>query len=154
MKRLLAVSRLAVLVAVLASLGAFFALLAVGALKMGKSVVAFAAGADLSAEPVKALLLALIEVADLFLLATVFYLMAVGLYELFVGDRIELPAWMAIENLDDLKTKLCKVIVVLLGVLFLGQAIHWDGAENLLSYGAATALVIAALTFFLGSKGS
>jgi uncharacterized membrane protein YqhA len=152
MRRLLAVSRLAILVAVVTSLLAFFALLAVGALKMGKSVIVFATAADLSPLPVKTLVLALIEVADLFLLATVFYLITVGLYELFVGDKIELPAWMAIENLDDLKAKLCKVIIVLLGVLFLGQAVHWNGEDNLLPYGAATALMIAALTFFLSSK--
>jgi uncharacterized membrane protein YqhA len=154
MRRFLAASRLAILVAVLASLGAFFTLLVAGALKMGKSVVGFAIAADLSPDPVKKLALALIEAADLFLLATVFYLMTVGLYELFVGERIELPAWMAIESLDDLKTKLCKVIIVLLGVLFLGEAVHWDGAANLLPYGAATALMISALTFFLSAKGA
>jgi uncharacterized membrane protein YqhA len=154
MRRFLALSRLAILVAVLASLAAFFTLLAVGALKMGTSLVAFAAAADLSPDPVKKLALALIEVADLFLLATVFYLMTVGLYELFVGERIELPAWMAIEGLDDLKAKLCKVIIVLLGVLFLGQAVHWDGVSNLLPYGAATALMIAALTLFLNARGA
>jgi uncharacterized membrane protein YqhA len=154
MRRFLALSRLAILVAVLASLAAFFTLLAVGALKMGKSVILFAAAADLSPDPVKKLALALIEVADLFLLATVFYLVTVGLYELFVGERIELPAWMAVEGLDDLKAKLCKVIIVLLGVLFLGQAVHWDGASNLLPYGAATALMIAALTLFLNARGA
>ncbi|HEX4498635.1 MAG TPA: YqhA family protein [Thermoanaerobaculia bacterium] len=154
MRRFLAASRLAILVAVLASLVAFFTLLVAGALKMGKSVVAFAIAADLSPDPVKKLALALIETADLFLLATVFYLMTVGLYELFVGERIELPAWMAIESLDDLKTKLCKVIIVLLGVLFLGEAVHWNGDTNLLPYGAATALMIAALTLFLSVKGA
>src|ERR1700709_2551750 len=128
MRRLLALSRLAILVAVVTSLLAFFDLLAVGALKMVMSVIAFAAAADaLSPLPVEALLLALIETADLFLLATVFYLITVGLYELFVGAKIELPEWMAIESLDDLKAKLCKVIIVLLGVLFLGQAVHWNG---------------------------
>ena len=80
---LLAVSRLAILITILTSLLAFFVLLVVGALKMGTSVLVFATDADLSALPVKALLLALIEVADLFLLATVFYLITVGLYELF-----------------------------------------------------------------------
>lgn len=154
MRRLLTMSRLAILAAVLASLGAFFALLAVGVLKAGKEVVAFATAADLGTDAVKTLALTLIEVADLFLLATVFYLVAVGLYELFVGERIELPAWMAVESLDDLKAKLCKVIVVLLGVLFLGQAIHWDGTVNLLYYAAALALMIAALTYFLNAKGS
>jgi uncharacterized membrane protein YqhA len=153
MRRLLATSRLAILLAVITSLLTFFVLLAVGAFEMGRSVVRFVTAADPSPDPVKTLSLSLIEVADLLLLATVFYLITVGLYELFVGERIErLPAWMAISSLDDLKTKLCKVIIVLLGVLFLGQAVHWDGEANLLPYGAATALMIAALTYFLSSR--
>jgi uncharacterized membrane protein YqhA len=152
MGRLLVASRLAILLAVIPSLAAFFGLLVIALLKAGKSLYLFAAGADVSAAPVKALALSLIEVADLFLLATVFYLMAIGLYELFVGVELPLPGWMAIHDLDDLKAKLCKVIIVLLGVLFLGQAVHWNGEANLLSYGAGIALVIAALTYFLSTK--
>jgi uncharacterized membrane protein YqhA len=153
MRRLLVVSRLAILLAVLTSLVSWVALLVVGVFKAGKSLLAFATAADLAAVSVKTLALALIEVADLFLLATVFYLISVGLYELFVGVELPLPAWMTIRNLDDLKVKLCKVIIVLLGVLFLGEAVHWDGASNLLPYGAGIALVIAALTYFLGTTG-
>ncbi|HTQ79731.1 MAG TPA: YqhA family protein, partial [Thermoanaerobaculia bacterium] len=82
MKRLLLVSRLAILLAVLGNLAAFVILLAVGVLKAGKSLWTFVAAADLSSLPIKTLALGLIEVADLFLLATVFYLMSVGLYEL------------------------------------------------------------------------
>ncbi len=40
----------------------------------------------------KKLLLDAIEAVDVFLLATVFYVVAVGLYELFIDDTIPLPA--------------------------------------------------------------
>jgi len=36
--------------------------------------------------------------------------------------------------------------------LFLGQVMTWDGERDLLGYGAAIALVIAALAFLLGGK--
>ena len=44
------------------------------------------------------------------------------------------------------------MVIVVLGVLFLGQVISWDGTRDLLGFGAAVALVIAALTYFLSQK--
>ena len=41
------------------------------------------------------------------------------------------------------------MVIVVLGVFFLGQSLSWDGTRDLLPLGAAIALVIAALTFFL-----
>jgi uncharacterized membrane protein YqhA len=51
-----------------------------------------------------------------------------------------------------LKNKLTAVVIVVMGVLFLGQVVTWDGERNLLNFGAAIALVIAALTYFLSQK--
>lgn len=101
---------------------------------------------------VKELILASIELTDLFLLATVLYVIAIGLFELFVDDRLEVPDWLEIHDLYDLKDKLIGVVIVVLGVLFLGQVVTWDGERNLLQYGAGIALVIAALTYFLSQK--
>src|SRR5512147_1887145 len=50
----------------------------------------------------KALILAFIELTDLFLLATVLYVIAIGLFELFVDDRLHLPNWLEIHDLNDL----------------------------------------------------
>jgi uncharacterized membrane protein YqhA len=110
----------------------------------------FAVG--VSSKGAKALLLGIIELVDLFLLATTLYVIAAGLYELFIDETIPLPAWLVIHDLDDLKDKLIKVVIVVLGVLFLGQVITWDGERDLLGYGAAIGLVIAALTHFLTQK--
>src|SRR4029079_9190007 len=82
----------------------------------------------------------------------VLYVIAVGLYELFVDDNLPLPAWLEIHTLDDLKDKLIGVVVVLMGVLFLGQLIAWDGQRDLLGLGGGTALVIAALTYFVSQN--
>jgi uncharacterized membrane protein YqhA len=100
----------------------------------------------------KQLLLDTIEVIDVFLLSTVFYVIAVGLYELFIQDNLPLPAWLEFHTLDDLKSKLVGVIVVALAVLFLGQVVSWDGTRDLLGFGVANALVIGALTLFLTMK--
>ena len=101
----------------------------------------------------KKLTFGFIEALDTFLLATVCYIMALGLYELFVDDRLELPSWLSIRNLDDLKNKLTSVIIVLMSVIFLGHVVSWDGERDLLRIGAPIALVIAALTWFLRQNG-
>lgn len=103
---------------------------------------------------VKEMTVEAIELVDIFLLATVFYIIAIGLNELFIDDTIEVPAWLEIHTLDDLKKKLIGVVVTVLAVLFLGQIVAWDGERELLQYGAAIALVIGALTFYTrASKG-
>lgn len=99
----------------------------------------------------KTLMLSFIEVVDLFLLSTVFYIISIGLYELFIQE-LPLPSWLEITDLDMLKDKLVGVIVVVLSVLFLGQIITWDGKRDLLGYGVSIALVIATLTYFLSQK--
>jgi uncharacterized membrane protein YqhA len=91
----------------------------------------------------------LVQQADTALLATVLYVIALGLYSLFVDDDIPMPAWLQIHHLDDLKQLLAAVVVVVLGVLFLGYALIWDGSTELLTVGLACGAVIAALSFFL-----
>ena len=96
----------------------------------------------------KKLLLDCIEFVDIFLLATVFYIIALGLYELFIDDTVPVPEWLEIHTLDDLKIKLIGVVITVLGVLFLGQAVTWDGQSSLLQNGGGIALVIAALSYY------
>jgi hypothetical protein len=45
-----------------------------------------------------------------------------------------------------------EVATDVLAVLFLREAMAWDGGYGLLAFGAAVALVIATLTFFLVKK--
>jgi uncharacterized membrane protein YqhA len=91
----------------------------------------------------------LIKQADYALLATVLYVLALGLYSLFVDDRIPMPAWLRISDLGQLKELLAGVVVVAIAVIFLGQALTWDGKTDLLAPGLASAAVIAALALFL-----
>lgn len=91
----------------------------------------------------------LVQQADTALLPTVLYVIALGLYSLFVNDDIPMPAWLQIHHLDDLKQLLAAVVVVVLGVVFLGHALIWTGGTELLTVGLACGAVIAALSFFL-----
>lgn len=100
----------------------------------------------------KALILGVIELVDLFLTGTTLYIIAFGLYELFFDQHLPSPSWLSIRDLDDLKAKVLGVVIVILAVLFLGQALTWDGERDLLRFGGPIALVIAALAYFLGQK--
>ena len=95
----------------------------------------------------KTLAIASIEFADLTLLASALLIMGLGLFELFIGPA-PLPDWLIITSLDDLKVSLVNVVVVVLGIAFLGQAVTWDGIRTLLPFGATIASVIVALSLF------
>ena len=149
--RILARSRYLMLIAVLGCFAASVTLLIYGALET-VITISHTTTAPISSENSKQLILSFIEVVDLFLLGTVFYITALGLYELFIDERIKVPHWLEIHTIDDLKTKLTSVIVVVLSVLFLSEVVRWNGGTNILSFGGGIALVIAALTYFLSSQ--
>ena len=109
---------------------------------------------DFSAKASKTMSLAVIEIIDLFLVGTVAYIAAIGIYKLFISNaEIELPMRLKINTLKDLEDKIIGVIVAALAVAFLGQAANAYDPETLLSYGAGIALVIAALGFFVRHVG-
>lgn len=104
---------------------------------------------DIAPEHAKTLAVEFIELIDLFLLGTVLYIVALGLYELFIDDKLPMPRWLLIRDLDDLKDKLLGVVIVLLGVTFLGKVVTWNGDTAIVYFGAAIAAVIAALGGFV-----
>ncbi|HMP42995.1 MAG TPA: YqhA family protein [Roseiflexaceae bacterium] len=149
---LIASARYLIIIAVVATLIAATALLVFGAVETIVVIAEVAVKLDFSSKTAKQLLVSFIEIVDVFLLATVLYIIAIGLYELFISDGIAVPAWLEIHTLDDLKDKLIAVVIVVLGVAFLGQFVSWDGTSNLLVSGGGAALVIASLTYFLSQK--
>lgn len=150
--RLISLTRYLIIIAVAATLLAATALLVFGAIETVVVLYHVIETLDFSSKMAKTLLLSFIEIVDIFLLATVLYIIALGLYELFIDDTVPVPRWLEIHTLDDLKDKLIGVVVVVLGVGFLGQFVSWDGQTNLLVSGGGAALVIAALTWFLNAK--
>ncbi|MBK8046873.1 MAG: YqhA family protein [Anaerolineales bacterium] len=92
----------------------------------------------------------LLEFVHQFLIGTVLYITAMGLYQLFIQD-VPLPMWMKTESSEDLENNLIGVTVVVLAIEFLG-AVFSGTHGNLLEYGAGIALPIAALALFLGLK--
>lgn len=148
-RQLLASSRYVIAIAALGTFLSGTVLLIFGVLSVVSiSIDAFMAF-NLSTHGVEELAVQFIQLTDVFLLGTVLYIVALGLYELFFDPTLPLPPWLIINDLDHLKEKLLGVIVVLLGVTFLGEVVSWDGQSDILRLGVAIALVIAALSFVL-----
>lgn len=141
--------RYLVLAPVFGAIAAATALFAYGFVRTMTVVWQTFTGPELSSKGGKLLMLYFIEIFDLFLLGTVLLIMGVGLHALFVDPRMKLPGWLQANSFDDLKINLVAVVIVVMGVTFLGHVVSWDGERSLLEFGLAIGLVIAVLTFFL-----
>jgi uncharacterized membrane protein YqhA len=93
----------------------------------------------------KELSIILIQEIDVFLLATVLYIITLGLYELFIDEALDLPHWLEVRTLDDLKARQLGVIIVLLPVTFLGQLVQWKQGQDILWLGLAVGIVLLAI---------
>lgn len=137
-------TRFIVIVPVMGLLVSAVALVVVGAIDTFKIIAEALRGGVYTKE----IVVSFIELADVFLLAVVIYIIALGLYELFIDSNLQLPAWLRFNSLDDLKYQLVGVVIVVLGVLFLGRSIQATDSWELFLQGAGTALMIAALSLF------
>jgi uncharacterized membrane protein YqhA len=97
----------------------------------------------------KLTMVSFIEMADVYLLAVVLYIIGLGLFELFIDADLKLPHWLSFNDLDDLKSRLIGVVAVVLSVLFLGRAIESTDSWGLFLFGAAAAMVIGSLALFV-----
>ncbi len=149
LRRVLAGSRYLIIIAVIGTFLASIAVLVYGAFTVVTTIFDVFTHGGFTTTGAKHLAVDDIELIDLFLLGTVLYIVALGLYDLFINDKLPMPHWLEIVNLDDLKETLLRVIIVLLAVTFLGYVVNWDGNSNILDLGIAVGLVLFALGFLL-----
>ena len=148
-RRILASSRYLVIIAVIGSFLASMALIFYGGLTTINILIEIFAHATFTIAGAKHLAVECIEVIDLFLLATVLYIVSLGLYELFIDENLPVLPWLVINDLDDLKAKLTGVITVSLAVTFLAYVVEWDGNTNILALGVSVGVVLFALSLLL-----
>lgn len=100
-----------------------------------------------------------VEIIDGFLLATVLLIFALGLYELFISKIEEAETSesatnvLMINSLDDLKTRLAKVVLMILIVKFFEHALsmHFSTSLDMLFFAGGIALI--GLALFLSHSG-
>ncbi len=88
-----------------------------------------------------------ISVMDIYLISVILYIFAVGLYELFVG-KLQLPEWLKVGSIDQLKSKLASVIVLILAITFTKNLVEWKNPLDTLLFGLAASAVIAVLILY------
>ncbi len=97
---------------------------------------------------------------DGFLLATILLIFSLGLYELFISDIDEAKESdqsskvLVINSLDDLKSKLAKVILMILVVTFfeVSLSMSFNSALDLMYF--SLGILMVSLALYFGSKSS
>ena len=97
-------------------------------------------------------LVKLLQVVDTLLLAVVQLIVALGLYELFVGD-IDLPDWLTVHSFDDLKKSVVDVLVVFVSIKGIEVLFNEDSAADTLRLVGAVGILVVALTLFRMKPG-
>lgn len=144
MTRVFDYSRYLVLLAVIGLLLAAVAVFVFGAITTVVVIIEAFEHGEFNALGARVLSIEIIEMIDLFLLGTVLMITSIGLYQLFIKPDMDLPEWLVVANLEQLKFNLLAVIVVMLAILFLGEAAGALAAdEGILQYGLAIAAVLA-----------
>jgi uncharacterized membrane protein YqhA len=149
LRRILASSRYIMLIPVIGTFLGSVALTLYEVIVLFSNTVDTARNGSLTTKSVKIFAVGIVEAVDVFLIAIAVYIISIGLYSLFIDDKLPMPKWLEVNNLEDLKGNLVSVVIAVLAVLFLREAVAWDGSREIAPFGAALALMIAALTLFL-----
>lgn len=145
MNRLLLSSRYLINLAVIASLVGAAAILIYGVIVLVHLMIELIHTRTFTNEAVKTITLSFIQLIDLLFLGVALYIIALGLYHLFIDSSLRLPRWLKIEDFDELKIILLSVVIVILAINFTGVVVDWDGSAAILHLGLAIAAVITGL---------
>ena len=144
MKKILGMTRYAVVVPAIASIIGALLLMGQGSVEMIKVVIdALTDGASL-----KETIVDVLTAVDAILLGTVLLVIGYGLYELFIDADIEVPLWLRVRDLDDLKSNLIGVVVAIVAVVFVGVFVDSNRADEVISYGVGAGALVVGLAIF------
>ena len=144
MRKILGLTRFAVVVPAIASMIGALLLMAQGSI----AIVSVVIDAVFSNSYLKVTIVDVLTAVDAILLGTVLLVIGYGLYELFVDDLIEVPSWLQVKDLDDLKSKLIGVVVAIISVVFVGVFVDANRADEVLAYGVGAGALVAGLALF------
>ena len=144
MRRVLGATRYAVIVPALAAILGALLLMAQGSIAMVTAIIGSVTGRTYLKDTIVEVLTAV----DAILLGTVLLVIGYGLYELFVDNNIEVPEWLQVRDLDDLKSKLIGVVVAIIAVIFVGVFVDSNRAADIVSYGVGAGALVTGLAIF------
>ncbi len=144
MRKIIGLTRYAVIVPSIAAILGALLLMAQGSIE----VVLVIIDAVLYDAYLKDTIVDVLTAIDAILLGTVLLVIGYGLYELFVDTRLEVPTWLQVADLDDLKSKLIGVVVAIIAVVFVGVFVDTNRAADVVSYGLGAGALVAGLALF------
>ena len=144
MRKILGLTRYAVIVPSIAAILGALLLMAQGSISIMMVIV----DAVLNDAYLKDTIVDVLTAIDAILLGTVLLVIGYGLYELFVDTRLEVPTWLQVRDLDDLKSKLIGVVVAIIAVVFVGVFVDTNRATDVVSYGLGAGALVAGLALF------
>jgi uncharacterized membrane protein YqhA len=148
MKTILRVSRYLVVVTVVGCIVMFGAVTIYAALAVGAGILKILFGSSALTD-INAVTVAAFKILDLFLVGTIFYIVALGLAALFLDSEAALPRWFKVRELQDLKVIVSQTVVVVMLIAFLGFVLEWDAGMDIAFVGGGIAAVIAAIAFMV-----
>lgn len=89
-----------------------------------------------------------ISIIDIYLLAIVFYIFAVAIYKLFIGEFQSLK-WLKIESVDDLKSNIAKMTILFLSTFLVQKIAEWKDPHSILYFGSVITVVSIMLIVFI-----
>lgn len=144
MKKILGLTRYAVFVPAIASIIGALLLMVQGSIE----IVEVAIKSVTEPSNLKITIVEVLTAVDAILLGTVLLVIGYGLYELFIDSEIEVPLWLRVEDLDDLKSKLIGVVVAIVAVVFVGVFVDSNRAQDVISYGVGAGALVTGLAIF------
>ena len=144
MRKILGLTRYAVVVPAIASIIGALLLMAQGSIEMVTVVIQSVT----THEYIKETVVGVLTAVDAILLGTVLLVIGYGLYELFVDPELTVPDWLQVHDLDDLKSKLIGVVVAIIAVVFVGVFVDANRADEVVSYGLGAGALVAGLAIF------
>jgi len=93
----------------------------------------------------------LLKTIDTYLLALVQFIIVIGLYELFIGE-LDVPQWLKIDSLDDLKKSIIDILVIFVAVKGIEGLLKQKDPLDALTFVGASASLILVLTVFRIAK--
>ena len=144
MKRIMGLTRYAVFVPAIASIIGALLLMAQGSWAMLMAVIDSVSDGYGLKETIVEVLTAVAAI----LLGTVLLVIGYGLYELFIDADLDVPQWLRVYDLDDLKSKLIGVVVAIVAVVFVGVFVDSNRASDVISYGVGAGALVVGLAIF------
>jgi uncharacterized membrane protein YqhA len=144
MKRIVGLTRYAVFVPAISSMIGSLLLMMQGSIEMVVAVI----DTVLNGYGLKQTIVAVLTAVDAILLGTVLLVIGYGLYELFIDADLDVPNWLRVDDLDDLKSKLIGVVVAIIAVVFVGVFVDSNRADDVISYGVGAGALVVGLAIF------